>query len=163
MSTGLSHALAIPKRTRERRACKRYAVQLEVRYKQAGIDGLGVGATVNLSGSGLLFTAETPIAVGHNVEVAILWPARLDDTCGLQLVAKGAVVRCEGRLVALQIQKYEFRTRRLPTCSASDSAAHNGGVGPLAPESRPRPNEPAVRRPLRNTQRMPEGRSSGRS
>ena len=115
MSSSLSNAPAMSRRVRERRACKRYAVQLEVRYKQSGIDGVGVGATVNLSGTGALFTAETPIAVGHNVEMAILWPARLDDTCGLQLVARGAVVRCEGRLVALQIQKYEFRTRRLPT------------------------------------------------
>jgi hypothetical protein len=71
----------------------------------------GIGQTINISSTGVLFCTDEPLIRGQGVSVAISWPARLDSSVGLQLVAQGRVVRCDGSHAAIRIQHYEFRTR----------------------------------------------------
>jgi hypothetical protein len=49
--------------------------------------------------------------MGRLVEVAVNWPVRLDGACPLQFVAVGKVVRSEATKAAVQIARYEFKTR----------------------------------------------------
>jgi hypothetical protein len=97
----------------ERRASHRFPIERDVRFKvlsrKTGTEA-GVGKTVNISSSGVLFTADRSLSPGKRVELSISWPAQLDKTCHLKLVAKGRVVRCEADKAALEIQQYEFRT-----------------------------------------------------
>lgn len=98
----------------DRRGNDRFPITRELRYKLLGSKGkveLGVGQTLDISSKGVLFAAETPLAPGKRVEVSISWPAQLDGRCALKLVARGRVKRCRGTHVALEIDKYEFRTQ----------------------------------------------------
>ncbi len=70
----------------------------------------GVGRTVNMSSSGVLFTSEQPLFPGRRLELSVSWPAQLDNKCPLKLVARGKIVRSDAGLAAIEIQQYEFRT-----------------------------------------------------
>ena len=70
----------------------------------------GRGQTINVSSSGVLFSTDQELVPGRRVEVTISWPAQLDDTCPLKLVAKGRVVRTEAGMAAMEMQQHEFRT-----------------------------------------------------
>lgn len=98
----------------DRRASDRFPIEREVRYKvlsKRSADEVGCGKTVNMSSSGVLFTAQHFLVPGKRVEVSISWPAQLNNTTNLKLVARGRVVRCENGKAALEIQQYEFRTQ----------------------------------------------------
>lgn len=71
-----------------------------------------MGRTVNLSSSGVCFLAEKELPVGQQLHVFIDWPAALHGAVQLQLVAWGGIVRSEGLTTTMQIERYEFRTRR---------------------------------------------------
>jgi hypothetical protein len=91
----------------------RFPIVREVRYKVMNSKGaveIGTGETINISSKGVLFNAHVPLPSGKRIELSINWPAQLDGKCGLKLVARGRIVRCEGTNVALEIEKYEFRT-----------------------------------------------------
>lgn len=100
----------------ERRSSTRFPLNLEVRYTVAGcrapVEG-GSGRTIDMSSSGLSFTADRPLPTGGKLEVSIDWPALLDGGVQLQLVASGVVVRSSGAVIALRIERHEFRTRRV--------------------------------------------------
>ena len=81
-----------------------------------GGEEMGVGRTVDMSSSGVLFTTQQPLFPGRRLEISVSWPAQLDNKCPLKLVARGKVVRSEAGKVAIEIQQYEFRT--------AGSAAH---------------------------------------
>ncbi len=97
----------------DRRTADRFPIEREVRFrvisKKAGEDS-GTGMTVNISSSGVLFTTDKPLIPGRRLELAINWPAQLNDKCALKLVARGRVVRFEPGKAAIEIQQYEFRT-----------------------------------------------------
>jgi hypothetical protein len=99
----------------DRRASVRFPVDLEVRYSVAGgrepVEK-GSGRTIDMSSSGLSFTADRPLSIGQKLDLSIDWPVRLDGDVQLQLVASGVVVRTTGALTALRIERHEFRTRR---------------------------------------------------
>ena len=104
----------IEERVDERRASDRFPIDREIRYKVLGKRGgeeSGIGKTINMSSSGVLFTADQLLLPGRRVEVSISWPAQLNSQCGLRLVARGRIVRYEGGKAALEIQQYEFRTQ----------------------------------------------------
>lgn len=107
----------------ERRANDRFPIVRDVKYKLVsgrGVPESGAGHTVDVSSRGVLFTAQNPLPPGKRVELAISWPAQLDGKCALKLVARGKIVRCRGKQVAVEIDKYEFRTQS------------SRGIGPLA-------------------------------
>ena len=98
----------------DRRASIRVPVNLEVRYSVAGRRGAvetGFGRTIDMSSSGLSFTADRPLSIGQKLDLSIDWPFQLDGD-QLQLVASGVVVRTSGAVTALRIERYELRTRR---------------------------------------------------
>lgn len=97
----------------ERRTSNRFPIEREVYYRvlnKRSQNESGSGITRNMSSSGILFTTEHTLLPGKRVEVAISWPAQLDDKCPLKLIARGRVVRSEPGLAAVEIQQYEFRT-----------------------------------------------------
>lgn len=97
----------------ERRSSSRFPIEREVRYKvlskRSGNES-GSGKTLNISSSGILFTTEHTLIPGKRIEMAISWPAQLDNRCALKLVARGRIVRSEAGRAAVEIQQYEFRT-----------------------------------------------------
>jgi hypothetical protein len=114
---GLSHP--------DRRSSDRFPIEREVRYKM--LDGKtvlhsGAGKTLDMSSSGVLFTTEQPLAAGNRLELSVNWPAQLDNSCPLKLVALGRVVRVDGGKAAIAIEKYEFRTQGSKAFSAAKTA-----------------------------------------
>src|SRR5262249_11642959 len=97
----------------ERRAADRFPIERDVRFKvlsKKSGDESGVGKTINISSTGVLFTTEKLLIPGRRLEVSINWPAQLNDKCALKLVARGRIVRFEQGRAAMEIQQYEFRT-----------------------------------------------------
>ena len=100
----------------ERRSSSRFPIERELRYKtlsQRAEVLNGSGKTLNISSSGVLFTAAHDLPIGTRLEVSISWPAQLNERCLLNLVARGRVARKEEGHLALQIQQYEFRTQSM--------------------------------------------------
>jgi PilZ domain len=102
----------------ERRGSRRMSIENEVQYRVLSRGEKGVeetqalGKTVNISSSGVLFTTGHLLPLGRRIELAIQWPAQLDNKCPLKLMARGRVVRFEGDRAAIEIMQHEFRTRR---------------------------------------------------
>ena len=115
----------------ERRSSGRFPIHQEVRYTvlegKSRSEG-GVGTTVDMSSGGILFTTGDTIHAGKRVEVTVNWPARLDGTCRLKLVAFGRVVRTEGQQAAITIEHYEFRTLGTTTFQDTAVAAVSGAA-----------------------------------
>ena len=96
-----------------RRKSNRFPIVREVRYRISSRDNVfeaGVGNTVNISSSGVLFTTERPLLPGRRIEMAISWPAELNRNTALKLVARGRVVRTEDGRSAAEFQHVEFKT-----------------------------------------------------
>jgi hypothetical protein len=105
----------------DRRSSDRFPIEREVRYKM--LDGKtvlrsGAGMTLDMSSGGILFTSEQPLSAGGRLELSVNWPAQLDNSCPLKLVALGRIVRTEGVKAAIAIEKYEFRTQGSKTFAA---------------------------------------------
>jgi hypothetical protein len=98
----------------DRRSSERMAIVRDVQYRVLN-DKTGEvsasGKTVNMSSSGILFTTEHLLLPGRRVEVAVSWPAQLDNKCALKLVARGRIVRFQEGMAALEILHHEFRTK----------------------------------------------------
>lgn len=110
---GRDRHIALDEEKTDRRSAVRFPISQDVRYrvyKKATIE-TGFGKTINISSNGILFTAEREFALGERVEVAVNWPAQLDNKCPLKLVTAGRVMRSEGTTVAIAIDRYEFRTQ----------------------------------------------------
>jgi len=100
--------------TTDRRETNRFPVRQEVRYRvlhARGMPASGVGKTLDIGSGGILFTTEGRLPMGRLVEVAVNWPARLNGACPLQFVAVGKVVRSEATKAAVEITRYQFKTR----------------------------------------------------
>jgi hypothetical protein len=99
----------------DRRASNRLPIERDVRYKVLGgkktVKQMGLGKTLNMSSGGVLFTTETPLPEGERVELAVSWPAQLNDTLPLKLVAMGRLVRVGDSEAAICVERYEFKTR----------------------------------------------------
>lgn len=98
----------------ERRQSERFPIERSLRFRtlaNRGSKDSGEGTTVNMSSGGILFISDRLLATALRVEVCISWPAQLNDKCGLSLVVRGQVVRCDQGRTALVIQQHEFRTQ----------------------------------------------------
>jgi hypothetical protein len=100
----------------ERRSCDRFPIERDVRYKIFGthknVIQIGLGKSLNISSSGVLFTTtESILREGQRVELVVSWPVLLNDVLPLKLVASGRLVRSQGKRAAMSIDKYEFKTR----------------------------------------------------
>lgn len=114
MMSALQSSLPPLQQAINRRATDRFPIIRELRYRILGGRGnsdWGIGKTLDFSSTGILFNAEAPLAPGKRVELSISWPAQLDGKCALKLVARCRVTRCKGTTVAVEMDKYEFRTQ----------------------------------------------------
>lgn len=106
----------------DRRAADRFPIERDVRFKilskKTG-DEAGIGKTVNISSTGILFTTDKLLVPGRRLEVSVNWPAQLNDRCSLKLVARGRIVRFEQGRAAMEIQQYEFRTSSAAAAAAA--------------------------------------------
>lgn len=111
--------------SKERRHSDRFPISREARYRvlsKRNPEDNGEGTTINISSSGVLFTSELVLAPGRRIELAISWPAQLNNKVALKLVARGRVVRFEKGCTAMEIQQYEFRTHSSTSSSVSETA-----------------------------------------
>jgi hypothetical protein len=120
----------------DRRAAVRFPIEQDVRYKifKGRTMQVGYGKTINVSSNGILFTTERPLAFDERVEVAVNWPAFLNNKCPLKLVTRGRIVRSEDGRAAVAIEHYEFRTQGIhaspahaPVKGPGDAVGGNGG------------------------------------
>ena len=113
IATSLPPRFGVEECKLDRRCAIRIPIEQDVRYKVSTRNTVtvGYGKAVNMSSNGLLFSTEKPLAVGAKLEVAVNWPALLDNKCPLKLVTTGRVVRSESGLAAIEIERYEFRTQ----------------------------------------------------
>jgi len=121
-----------PEQTQEsdRRRSDRFLIEREIRYRalnKRGGEEAGEGKTVNMSSSGVLFTSPQILRPGRRIELAISWPAQLNNKCALKLVARGRIVRFENGLAAMEIQQYEFRTQSEPGTTSVAGLARMAG------------------------------------
>ena len=107
------HECCVVQRRRQR---TRYPIALELRWslttKKIIVDR-GAGWTVDLSSMGLRFQTDRELPAGGSLELSINWPAMLGDVTPLQLVIAGRIVRSTYIDTAVQLVRYEFRTRTL--------------------------------------------------
>lgn len=107
----------------ERRSSRRLPLGLSLRYgvlSHTAVLRGGSGRTRNVSGTGILFEADTELPVGTAVELSIAWPVRGEGS-GMELVVLGKINRARRTEVAVSIMHYEF----LPFCplESLDTAA----------------------------------------
>ena len=117
-------------RSTDRRERPRYRIQVDLRYKLlvrgARLPHMGNGKTVDISSAGVLFetdgalNAEKLLRHPGKLVLELAWPLVLDDGCALKLQIAGRVVRRHLNLIAVSIDRYEFRTApKLKTSSSS--------------------------------------------
>lgn len=70
----------------------------------------GTGETVNVSSAGFAFQSNLPLSPGCRLELDVEWPAELDGHVPMKLVVTGKVVRVDGLIVCVEIDRREFRT-----------------------------------------------------
>lgn len=98
----------------DRRQSDRFPIEREAHYRvlnKRSAEESGIGRTLNISSSGVLFSTSHVLLPGRRIELAISWPAQLNDKCALRLVARGRIVRFAEGIAAMEIQQYEFRTQ----------------------------------------------------
>ena len=104
------------KNASDRRSADRFPIERDLRFRilsKKSSDEAGIGKTINISSNGVLFATEKMLLPGRRLEIAINWPAQLNDRCALKLVARGKIVRFDQGMAAMEIQQYEFRTHSL--------------------------------------------------
>ena len=110
MTAQQRHAL----RAGDRRSERRYAIAANLEYRvicDCQVIQTGIGRTVNLSKSGILFESEQTLPAGTEMEVSVAWPVRLRDTVALNFCVSGRISWSRGKLHALTILRHEFCVR----------------------------------------------------
>jgi hypothetical protein len=111
----------------ERRNRLRFPLNTELRFEAylpgSGQPIQGIGQAENMSSMGLAFRCDTPLPLGARVSVSMAWPAKLDNQCLLRMVFDGDVVRSDGDLIVLTIERYEFRTSGKGNAAARNEVA----------------------------------------
>jgi len=89
-----------------------YPIARELRFRARDKHGeiTGSGETVNIGSKRLEFRTDKELRPGKRIEVAISWPARLDNRCALKLLARGRILNVAAGIIAVSIEQHEFRT-----------------------------------------------------
>jgi DNA-binding NarL/FixJ family response regulator len=122
----------------DRRTNARFPCRLAVSYQALEhpfLSGVATSETLNISSKGLLFSTDEALQPGQLLQVSVNWPARLENQVPLKLVAEGRIVRNVNGLVAMRIDKYEFRTRKAQNSDAGGATKNNSQNA--RPSSRP--------------------------
>lgn len=101
----LSQTLALPQLP-ERRSTRRFPIVVPLEYK-AFRHGLlireGVGYTLDISSSGILFQTDHPLESGMRLELSVQWPVLHDLRAHRQLHAYAHIVRLMKDQVAVRL------------------------------------------------------------
>ncbi len=93
----------------EQRKNRRFDLKLPFEIIRTGTDLKMVGETKNVSSSGVLFTAETSIAVGDPIEYLITFPKPAGSRSEVRLRCVGKVLREDPESkFAATLERYEF-------------------------------------------------------
>ena len=114
----------------ERRACRRYALTLDLRYritKGKRTLATGSGTTCDMSTRGIAFTGGVLPFGGTSVELLIDWPITLDSS-PLKLAAFGKIIRADDTRIAILLTRHEFRLSGNRNLPREARAALMGGV-----------------------------------
>jgi hypothetical protein len=87
---------------------------VEYRLCEDGVWSSGAGRTIYLSSGSVQIETEHGLPLGAMVELAVTWPARLDNHVCLKLRITGRTVGVKGGCTTINIARYEFRTRASP-------------------------------------------------
>jgi hypothetical protein len=90
---------------------RRYPICADVEYyllKGHGVWSSGVGRTIYLSSGSMQIETAHGLPLGRKVELAITWPARLDNHLPLKLQIMGHTVGVDGGYTTINIAGYEF-------------------------------------------------------
>ena len=109
-------AIAYP--VQERRSKRRYNLSCQIRYRRLYGDRLGqtgTGRTIEGSSESIRVETDQPLVMGEPVEILIDWPAMLNGSVPMLLAIGGCVMRVDGPVAAVSVERFEFRTRALRT------------------------------------------------
>jgi hypothetical protein len=98
----------------ERRRARRFPLRREARYTilEAHKRNAPVGTeTLDMSSGGMCLRCTEAPAPGSRMDVAVNWPAVLENGCRLKLVARARVMWRSKEAVGLMIERHEFRTQ----------------------------------------------------
>ncbi|MFZ0860939.1 MAG: ATP-binding protein [Candidatus Sulfotelmatobacter sp.] len=100
---------------------QRFHIQLPLRYRRLGEKQWHVGATENISRSGMLFQADEPLQPSAQLEINLVLPQEIAGLSSTEVVCRGEVVRTvEHRgetvspVLAARILQYHFQHGPLP-------------------------------------------------
>lgn len=92
----------------------RFPIVVSLRYRSDDSDWRD-GESVNISGSGVLFRVERPLALQTPVEMSFALPVAVADRAPVRVVCRGQIVRVampqspgEWAMVAASIAEYRF-------------------------------------------------------
>lgn len=91
-----------------------FAIEKDVFYqclRRGRMSVAGVGKTLQISSREVSFTTQVPLQQGERVQLAMDWPAMLNDDCFLKLEICGPVISSLPGTAAVRIVRHEFRTR----------------------------------------------------
>lgn len=96
---------------RERRNGRRVPLACTVRYEigSSTHKKTGMGRTIDMSSSGVLFTTESLLRANTRVALHVTWPVRLESDVPVELYAEGKVVRTESSRAAIKYDQIAFR------------------------------------------------------
>lgn len=106
-----SNALGAPGR-REPRDPAHFPIERELRFRVSDKQGelVGSGTTIDFGSKHVVFRTDRALPTGKHLEMAISWPAQLDQKCALKLIASGRIVGTTSGAVSVSIERFEFRT-----------------------------------------------------
>jgi PilZ domain len=67
--------------------------------------------TLDMSSGGMCLRCTNAPPLGSRMDIAVNWPAVLDNGCRLKLVARGRVMWRSQEAMGLMIERHEFRTQ----------------------------------------------------
>ncbi len=97
--------------SQERRSARRYPFEVDISYllhDAVNVPHWGLGRTVNLSSSGLLFRCDCAVPINGKIELAVVWPCSRKNGPGTSLKAKGLVVRSAQDTIAVAFVQHAF-------------------------------------------------------
>ena len=93
----------------------RFSLQMEIRYRPCEEEAWDVGATENISRSGVLFKAKSLMQPGTPIELVLALPAEIDGVPAAHIACLGRVVRAlQGEsapafpTIAVEISEFRF-------------------------------------------------------
>jgi hypothetical protein len=124
------------------RSPKWFPIEQDLRYEFVNhnrTSGFGTGRTLEMSSKEIRFTTHDRFKLGERVRLRVHWPTMLNDRCLMQLVIVGRVMRSGPGTAAVEIDRYEFRTRRVALPAESGAlgraeAAPANGFIPSTPQ-----------------------------